>query len=80
MKTVTHDDYSKKTYTVPVGRCNKQTSVEECKYEEKYKSILIVPGEYIPKKEPIHISVKKTRHLYIVSGAPTLLYQQGNHN
>ena len=50
MTTLTRDDDSPKIYTVPVGRCNQQTSVEESKYEEKRKSILIVPGEYISKK------------------------------
>ena len=30
--TVTLDDYIKNIYTVPCGRCNHQTSVEESKY------------------------------------------------
>ena len=44
MTTVTRDDDSQNIYTVPVGRCNQQTSVEESKYEEKPKSALIFPG------------------------------------
>ena len=41
---------------------------------------LIVPGESISKKEPSKIPEKKTMRLYIVPGAPILLYQQGNNN
>ena len=67
-------------YTVSVGISNQKTSVEESKYEEKPKSVLIVPGEYIPKKEPSNILEMKTMRLYIVTLAPTLFYQQGNHN
>ena len=66
--------------TVPVGQWNRQTSVEDSKYEEKRKNALIVTGESISKKEPIKILEKKTMHLYIVTGSPTLFYQQGNHN
>ena len=77
---VTCDDESQNTYTVPVGRCNQQTSVEEYKYEEKPKGVLIIPGEYISKKEPRKISENKIMRLYIFPGAPTLFYQQGNHN
>ena len=51
MTTVTRDDNSRNIYTVPVGRCNQQTSVEESTYEEKPKSALIFTGEYILKKE-----------------------------
>ena len=54
--TVTRDDYSQNIYTVTVGLCNQQTSVEESKYDEKPKSALIIPGEYISKKEPRKIS------------------------
>ena len=43
-------------YTVPVGRCNEQTSDDESKYEENYKNALIGPVEYIPKKELSKIS------------------------
>ena len=78
--TVICDDDSKNIYTVPVGRCNKQKSVEESKYEEKSKSALNFSGESISKKEPSKIPEKKTMRLYIVSGAPTLLYQHGNQN
>ena len=42
--TVTRDDDIQNIYTVPVVRCNQQTSVEESKYEEKRKSALIVTG------------------------------------
>ena len=80
MTTVTRDDDSQNIYTVPVGRCNQQTPVEDSKYEAKRKNALIVPGESISKKEPRNIPEKKTMHLYIVPSAPTLFYQQGNHN
>ena len=80
MTTVTRDDDSQNIYTVPVGQCNQQTSVEESKYEKKRKNALIVPGGYISKKELIKISEKKAMRLYIVPGAPTLFYQQGNQN
>ena len=80
MTKITCDDYSQKIYTVPVGRWNQQTSVEEFKYEEKPKSALIVPGKSISNNELWKISEKKTMRLYIVLGAPTLLYQQGNQN
>ena len=52
MTKVTHDDDNQNNYTEPVGRCNKQTSVEESKYEEKHKNSLMVPGESISNKEP----------------------------
>ena len=54
--SVTRDDDSQNMYTVPVGRCNKHTSVEESKFEEKRKSELIVPVEYTSKKKPSKIS------------------------
>ena len=41
---------------------------------------MIVTGESISKKEPSKIPEKKTMRLYIVPGAPTLLYQQDNQN
>ena len=44
MTTVTRDDDSQNIYTVPVGICNKHTSVEDSKYEKKHKNVLIVPG------------------------------------
>ena len=69
--TAKRDYYSKNIYTVPVGQCNKETSVEESKYEEKLKTALIVPGEYISKNEPRKILVEKTMCLYIVPGVPT---------
>ena len=56
MTTVTRDYDSQNIYTVPVGQCNQQTSVEESKYEKKRKNALIVPGESISKKEPSKIS------------------------
>ena len=80
MTTVTPDDYSTNIYTVTVGRCNLQTSVIESKYEEIHQNELIFPSGSISKKEPSKIPEKKKIRLYIVSGAPTLFYQQGNHN
>ena len=71
MTTVTCDDNSQNIYTVPDGLCNQQKSVQESKYEGKPKSVLIVPGEKTPKKEPSKISEKKTMRLYIVPGSPT---------
>ena len=47
---VTHDDYGQNIYTLPVGKCNQQTSVEDTKYFEKHNNALIVPCEYISKK------------------------------
>ena len=44
MKTVTRDNDINNIYTVTVGRCNQQKSVEESRYEDKTKSALIVPG------------------------------------
>ena len=58
MTTVTRDDDSKNVYTLPVGRFNQQTSVEDSKYEEKRKNSLIVPSEYISNKEQSKISEK----------------------
>ena len=80
MTTVACDDVSKNIYTVPVGRCNEQSSDDDSKYEEKLKNALIFPGESILNKEPRKISENKTMHLYIVPGAPTLLYQKVNQN
>ena len=51
MTTVTRNDDSQNICTVPVGRCNQHTSVEESKHEEKRKNskkkmrLYIVPGE-----------------------------------
>ena len=78
--TITLDDEIQNIYTVPVGRCNQQTSVEESKYEEKRQIALIASCESISKKGPSKILEKKKIRLYIVPGAPTLFYQQGNHN
>ena len=58
MTTVTRDDDSKNVYTLPVGRFNQKTSVEDSKYEEKRKNSLIVPSEYISNKEQSKISEK----------------------
>ena len=44
MTTVTSDDDSQNIYNTLVGQCNKHTSVEESKYEEKRKNALIFPG------------------------------------
>ena len=46
---LTHDDDSPNMYTVPVGRCDIQTSVDESKYEEIHQNSFICPGESIPK-------------------------------
>ena len=43
--TVPRDDDSQNIYTVPVGRCFEQTSVDDFKYEEKIKKALIGPGK-----------------------------------
>ena len=40
---LTRDDHSQNIYTLPVGRCNELTSVDDSEYEEKPKSILVVP-------------------------------------
>ena len=56
MTTLTRDDDSQDMYTVPVGLCNQQTSVEESKYEYKCKNAIMVPGESISKKELRNIS------------------------
>ena len=48
--TVTRDDEIPNIYTVPVGRCNVYTSVDESKYEEIHQKALICPGESISKK------------------------------
>ena len=47
MTTVTRDDDSPNIYTVPVGRCDLQTSVDESKYEEIHQNALICPGDSI---------------------------------
>ena len=78
--TVTRDDDSRNIYTVPVGRCFEQKFVDDFKYEEKRNKALTGPGESTSKKEPSNTSEKKTMRLYIFPGAPTLFYQQGNHN
>ena len=78
--TITRDDDSKIIYNVPVRQCNQQTSVEESNYEEKHNIALILLVEYISNMETSKISESKTIRLYIVPGAPTLFYQQGNHN
>ena len=80
MTTVTRDYDSLNIYTVRVGRCFELTSVDMFTYEEKNKNTWIGPVESISKKEPRNIPEKKTMRLYIVPGAPTLFYQQGNNN
>ena len=50
MTTVTCDDYSQNIYTVPVGRYDLHTSVDESKYEEIHQNELICPGGSISKK------------------------------
>ena len=78
--TVTRNDDIQKIYTVLVGQCNQQKLVEDYKYEDKRNNSLIFPGESISKNELSKIPEKKTVRLYIVPGAVTLLYQQGNDN
>ena len=56
MTKITRDDDSQNIYTVPIGRCDLQTSVQESKYEEKHQNALIVPGGYIYIKEPSKMS------------------------
>ena len=65
MTTVTCDDDSQNIYTITVGWCNEQTSVEESKSEEKLKNAFIGSGESISNKELSKISEKKTMRLYI---------------
>ena len=43
MTTVTRDHGSHNIYTVPVGRCDLQKSVDESKYEEINQNALIFP-------------------------------------
>ena len=75
---VTRDDDSPNIYTVCFGQCNILTSVDESKYGEIHKNAFIFAGGSISKKELSTISEKQTIHLYIVPGAHTLFYQQGN--
>ena len=63
MTTVTRDNDSRNMYTVPVGRYNELTSVDESKYEEKRQNALICPGESISKKEPSKIPEKEKKAL-----------------
>ena len=72
---VTRDDDSPNMYTVSIGQCYIQTSVDESKYEDIHQNEIICPGESISKWEPNKIPEKKTICLYIVPGAPSLLYQ-----
>ena len=44
---VTHDDDGPNIYTVHIGRCYLQTSVDESKYDEIHQNALICPDEYI---------------------------------
>ena len=74
MTTVTRDYDSQSNFSVPVGRCNQQTSVEDSKCEEKPKSVWIVPGTSISKNGTIKISAEKPMRLYTVLVAPTLFY------
>ena len=80
MTTVTRDDDSPNIYTVTFGQWDLQTSVDESKYEDIHQDELLFPGGPISKKEPSKISEKKKTRLYIVPGALTLFYQQGNQN
>ena len=50
MTTVTCDDDSTNIYTVTVGLCDLQTSVDYSKYEEIHQNALICPGGSIFKK------------------------------
>ena len=51
MITVTRDDDNQNMYTVPVGQCDLQTSVDNSKYEEIHHNTLIYPGESISKRK-----------------------------
>ena len=48
--TATRDNDSPNIYTVPVGRCDLQTLVDESKYEEIHQNALIFTGDSISKK------------------------------
>ena len=41
------DDDSPHMYTIPVGQCNIQTSVDKSKYEDIHHNELLCPGESI---------------------------------
>ena len=60
--TVTHDDDNKNIYTVPVGRCDLQTSFDESNYKEIHQNELIFPGESISKRNQVRY--KKKIQLY----------------
>ena len=47
---VTRDDDSPNIYTVPVGKCNLQTSADDSKYQEIHHNELVCTGESISKK------------------------------
>ena len=47
---VSRDDESPNINTIPVVRCNLQTSVDESKYKEIHQNTLICPSESISKK------------------------------
>ena len=78
--TVTRDYESPNIYNVPVGQCIIKTSVDESKYKGIHQNALTFPGVSLSKKKPSKISEKKKIYLFIVPGAPTLFYQQVNHN
>ena len=78
--TVTNDGDSPNIYLIYFVQCYLPTSFDESKYKEIHQNALIFLGGYISKKEPSKISEKKTIRFYIVPGAPTFFYQQGNKN
>ena len=50
MTTVTRDDDSPDIYTIPVGRYDIKTSVDDSRYEEIHNNELFFPCGYILKK------------------------------
>ena len=63
MTTVTRYDDGQNIFTVPVERCNENTSVEESRYEKMRRNSIIGPGCFIPKKEPSKKKENKTMNL-----------------
>ena len=65
LTTVPRDDDSTNMYTVNVGQCNIQTSVDKTEYEDIHQNALICPGESISEKEQSKISEKKKDNMLI---------------
>ena len=66
--TVTRDDESQKSYTVPVGQCNKLTTFEESKCENEPLKVLphVEETKKLSKKEPRKKAVKKPKSSLII--------------